>query len=293
LCVSASSLQDEYENIRIELDKVKAQSLSAALLNRHEHDSKSSSHATPATSSSSSKQKNSSATQARSKLATLSSQDTRRRQLMDTCIVQRLTGPTFFKPKHVAAMDAGVETLGIRFDTSYGNSYFERYYVILARVQQDSKSSASASASSGASKKMFVHKHSIPPSIPINSYEKQFLNRDLPTFASLIHQQLNAYVARREQLKQLHTFVANLGNKTVVVRSSAALDLVHIEFETSSKYAYDIHILYDSGDCIRPTRVLVRMKEIGTDGWQQQQELEQLFHTESIADALSQVLQQS
>ncbi|XP_023802980.1 centromere protein O, partial [Cyanistes caeruleus] len=48
-----------------------------------------------------------------------------------------------------------------------------------------------------------IRRHSIPPFIPLQLLARRFLPRQLREFLVLLFQHLNAFVARREQLRQL------------------------------------------------------------------------------------------
>ncbi|NXY62296.1 CENPO protein, partial [Callaeas wilsoni] len=47
-----------------------------------------------------------------------------------------------------------------------------------------------------------VHRHSIPPFIPLEQLSREFLPRDLRGFLEILSRHLNAFVGRRRQLEQ-------------------------------------------------------------------------------------------
>ncbi|CAG8606938.1 732_t:CDS:2 [Paraglomus occultum] len=93
----------------------------------------------------------------------------------------RLTGKTIFSVPN--------NGIGLRFETFFGGRYHESYYIIL-RLNR-------------ATDQLEIVKHTIPHFIPIADIQREHLNTNIDTFISTIDNNLQAFVARREQLSQL------------------------------------------------------------------------------------------
>ncbi|CAG8565536.1 811_t:CDS:2 [Paraglomus brasilianum] len=93
----------------------------------------------------------------------------------------RLTGKTIFSVPN--------NEIGLRFETFFGGRYHESYYIIL-RLNRGID-------------QLEIVKHTIPHFIPIADIQREHLNTNIDTFISIIDNNLQAFVARREQLSQL------------------------------------------------------------------------------------------
>ncbi|KAF9974320.1 hypothetical protein BGZ73_002276 [Actinomortierella ambigua] len=128
------------------------------------------------------------------------------RRMQEIFAAYRLTGVTVFKeatPGHQQNTDKDNASnkrytknrLGIRFETSTLGRYFEPYYVILVCVEKQEGDKVE--------KKFHVYKHTIPHWLPLKDWERKYLNRDMGTFVRRVSDHLQAFIRRREGLRQL------------------------------------------------------------------------------------------
>ncbi|CAK9233979.1 unnamed protein product [Sphagnum troendelagicum] len=79
--------------------------------------------------------------------------------------------------------------ISVRFDTGFGDEKYESYYCVLT--------------SSSATDKLHVTEHSIPFFLPLRELEKAHLTTSPKVFIDYIGDILQAYVSRREQVREI------------------------------------------------------------------------------------------
>ncbi|KAG0262380.1 hypothetical protein DFQ27_002362 [Actinomortierella ambigua] len=128
------------------------------------------------------------------------------RRMQEIFAAYRLTGVTIFKettPAHQQSTDGDNTSskrytknrLGVRFETSTLGRYFEPYYIILVCVEKQEGDKVV--------KRFHVYKHTIPHWLPLKDWERKYLNRDIGTLVRKVSDHLQAFIRRREGLRQL------------------------------------------------------------------------------------------
>ncbi|KAG1047794.1 hypothetical protein G6F43_009777 [Rhizopus delemar] len=177
----------------------------------------------------------------------------------------RLSGRTTFrfKKKHI----------GVRLETFYGKTYKEPYYLLFLK--------------SNPSK---VDKHTIPTFISVNDLERKFLPNNYETFIRIIHDCVQAYVSRREQINE----VANLSKEYDIKILTENKAKSHFEMKAHINHHTRpilISMDYANKASAYPTQVKLT-DERGTVSLNEYQETEELLLTSHhLADTLRSILQ--
>ncbi|KAG2234272.1 hypothetical protein INT48_002862 [Thamnidium elegans] len=107
----------------------------------------------------------------------------------------RLGGQTVF--------DYNKHYFGIRIETFYEKSYRESFYLLFLKKRPNC-----------------VDKHTIPKFIPLDVLQDKFLPHDMPTFLRIVHDCVQAYVARREMMKAIKSLSENQNLKILYKNDS-------------------------------------------------------------------------
>lgn len=138
------------------------------------------------------------------------------------------------------------DELGLRFETSHGSAFFESYFVVLGVTDEGDD----------AAGLLTVRKHSLPAFVPLSQLVGELLNRDLGAFVARISDFVNAFVARREALREL---VAEHGASLANVQSTATYDCVGFERADPLNAAKTVsyRLIYDDLAEALPTRCAI------------------------------------
>eukprot|EP00041_Stephanoeca_diplocostata_P015543 m.297064 g.297064 ORF g.297064 m.297064 type:complete len:268 (+) comp20074_c0_seq4:136-939(+) len=143
-----------------------------------------------------------------SQISDKAAKNSKRRRVEATHVAYRIAGHTIFP--------VAPHKSGIRFDTSCFGKYHEQYYVFLHFADDTT---------------VTVFKHTLPPFIRVEEQAKDLhTDAGLKKFMLEISTNLNAYVHRREQVRQLeHKHKGIILNNEIV--SSPAFDYVKFTIE--------------------------------------------------------------
>ena len=138
----------------------------------------------------------------------------------------------------------------IRLETFYNRTYKESYYILYDKNQTHySKSIKRISRS-------VIEHHTIPIFIHLNVLEEKFLPDNFDTFIRIVHDQLQAYVTKREILKE----VAQLKklNAIEIKYQSESLHRVEIKVVNVYKQSMLVDISFEDKSSAYPTNVIIR-----------------------------------
>ncbi|CAG8692311.1 10461_t:CDS:2, partial [Acaulospora morrowiae] len=144
----------------------------------------------------------------------------------------RLIGRTIFPTKS--------KRVEMKFETFYRAKYHESHYIILDQAKRGNQ--------------LRIFKHTLPHFIPLGEIENDYLNKDVDKFVNIVDDYLQAYVARREEVKLMRqkTGVTNL-------TSNNAYDLVEFSVDLEESIV-DISLTYSNLRSSAPTDVVITQR---------------------------------
>ncbi|NXP45277.1 CENPO protein, partial [Heliornis fulica] len=125
--------------------------------------------------------------------------------------------------------------------TAYEGTYFDSYYLDLFIKPQ-----------------VWIHRHSIPPFIPLEQIAKKYLKTDIKRFMAVLSDHLNAYVGRRYQAEQLQEHFSDWIEGALQRNSLCNLLVFNYTVARESKaFPFSVRLLYGDLCCSLPTEVVV------------------------------------
>ncbi|KAI7901914.1 uncharacterized protein BX663DRAFT_92947 [Cokeromyces recurvatus] len=155
----------------------------------------------------------------------------------------RLTGRSVFKFK-------GKRNC-IRLDTFYNKTYKEPYYIIYDIDQNDSDN-----FSVTRSNPLLIEHHTIPPFIHLDNLQAQFLPHNFNTFIRIVHAQIQAYVTKREILKEIESLSRSYPIK--IQFQSEPLHKVEIKLQVDKIGLVYVDMSFEDKSSLYPTDVNIR-----------------------------------
>ncbi|NXP28366.1 CENPO protein, partial [Scytalopus superciliaris] len=119
---------------------------------------------------------------------------------------------------HLTGISGKLSRRGVCFtlSTAFGNSHLDSFHLELLLHPQ-----------------LRIHRHSIPPFIPLERISREFLPRDLRRFLSVLSQHLNGYAGRKFQLEQLQEHFSD--RIKGIPRQNSLCNLLTFEYGLSGK----------------------------------------------------------
>ncbi|KAF7726567.1 hypothetical protein EC973_008612 [Apophysomyces ossiformis] len=145
------------------------------------------------------------------------------------------------------------------------SSYRETYYLLFLR---------------DLTRKVSIQRHTIPHFIPIESLERQFLQDDQETFLRILHDLLQAYVSRREQVEELK----QLAEQKASIMSVNARTVEKNNVTIVHNSELHIELYYDVLAADYPTRVKITplTSDVSPESYTH---LERIFYLHKLAEA--------
>ncbi|KAI9487143.1 MAG: hypothetical protein EXX96DRAFT_551996 [Benjaminiella poitrasii] len=191
----------------------------------------------------------------------------------------RLTGRSVFKFK-------GKRNC-IRLDTFYDKSYKEPYYIIYERDVNESSSNAFSTNNN-----LLIEHHTIPPFIHLDTLQAQFLPHDFNTFIRIVHAQIQAYVTKRELLKEVEDL--SLLYPVKIQFQSESLHKMEIKLSLEDVGLVYIDMGFSDKSSAYPTEVSIRKakgeKNVSVDEEKLFLQLQQSFKKKSMKNVFYEVL---
>ncbi|CEG62753.1 hypothetical protein RMATCC62417_00031 [Rhizopus microsporus] len=191
-----------------------------------------------------------------------------RQAVKNSCIQEmisyhRLCGRTIFnfKKNHV----------GIRLETFYDRTYKEPYYLLFLK-DDFSK----------------VDRHTLPPFIPIHDLEKKFMPHNTETFIRIVHDCVQAYVTRREQLNEINKLTEE-GYDIKILSENMSKSNVDIKVHTGSR-VLRVNIKYENKTSAYPTQVSITDERGAIESTNDYEELKERLMYYKLADTLQSIL---
>ncbi|KAI9360917.1 hypothetical protein BD770DRAFT_383775 [Pilaira anomala] len=154
----------------------------------------------------------------------------------------------------------------VRLETFYKGSYRDTFYLYFRRSNPNE-----------------VAKHNIPLFIQLRMLQDRFLPEDLQTFLRILHSCLEAYVIRKEILKEIESLSRNRPLK--ITSKNVSLSKIELEVEPTDITPLRITILFTDQTSSFPTDVYIH--SIDTDKpIEEFVQLEKDLMKENIADTL-------
>ncbi|EPB81227.1 hypothetical protein HMPREF1544_12068 [Mucor circinelloides 1006PhL] len=188
----------------------------------------------------------------------------------------RLAGRTLFKFKGDRSC--------VRLETFYRKTYKECYYIFYEKDQ------AYHSDLIKGMRRSLVEHHTVPNFIHLSSIEKRHLPADFDTFIRIVHDQLQAYVTKREILKE----VAQL-KKTHAITIKYQSESIHkVEIEVVNVHGQTmlVDMAFEDKSSAYPTTVIIRDdKDPTADAAQQLPDMATQFRQRPMIDVLIDLLE--
>ncbi|ORZ16456.1 hypothetical protein BCR42DRAFT_392415 [Absidia repens] len=132
--------------------------------------------------------------------------------------------------------------LTVRLDTFYNRRYYEPYYIFLPKDDPSS-----------------IARHTLPLFIPTTQIEQAFLPNKFDSLLRVLHDYLLAYVARREQIKELKRYIDK--EKVTIKEIESSEASVGIVQPWSDGFRCFINIQYKNLASMFPTEVVVNIMD--------------------------------
>ncbi|KAK4516479.1 uncharacterized protein ATC70_011451 [Mucor velutinosus] len=162
--------------------------------------------------------------------------------LREAISYHRLAGRTLFKFKGDRSC--------VRLETFYDKTYKESYYIFYEKDQTYHASSIRSMRQS------LIEHHTIPNFIHLSSIEKTHLPADFDTFIRIVHDQLQAYVTKREILKEVGQLKKT--HAITIKYQSESIHKVEIEVVNAQDQPMLVDMSFEDRSSAYPTTAVIR-----------------------------------
>ncbi|KAI9484814.1 hypothetical protein BDB00DRAFT_853407 [Zychaea mexicana] len=138
---------------------------------------------------------------------------------------------------------------GIRFETFYGQTYYEPYYLLLLPIMKGQITDRTDFSG------FEISKHTIPNFIPVEKISKAFFPRDMNAFIRVLHDFLLAYVGRRAQYEAMQALCGQTNAQTSVTTHEESIKSITIVQKTGVDSFVVVDLIYENLADDFPTKV--------------------------------------